>query len=113
MRLDEVLERLYDAEINCSVSSFWDGGWDVKLGDAENGYEAEVCVDTLEKAADWLWEAARKYDPQHDFLVWVEEGCDMAVGTDHLDRLAVGCGRLAAWLKFQVEARRTKRSCSA
>jgi len=39
MNIDNVLRRLHDSEINCSVSSL-DGGWDVRLGDQVNGFVA-------------------------------------------------------------------------
>jgi hypothetical protein len=57
-----VAQRLYDSEINCEISSFWDGGFTVKIGDEMNGFRAEVCVDTFSEAEDWLArEAARLY----------------------------------------------------
>ena len=42
--LETVLARLYRSEINVSISTFWDGGWDVKLGDDMNGFEAETTI---------------------------------------------------------------------
>jgi hypothetical protein len=33
-----ILQRLYDSEINFEVSCFWDAGFDVRLGDAVNGF---------------------------------------------------------------------------
>lgn len=62
-RLDEVMLLLYRAEINCSISCFRDGGWDVKLDDVANGYKSETCVDTLKEAAEWLWGMALKHHP--------------------------------------------------
>lgn len=40
--LDTVLALLYAHEINCGLSSFWDGGWSVWIGDEMNGYRAEA-----------------------------------------------------------------------
>jgi hypothetical protein len=34
--LEETMQSLYDSEINCRVSCFWDGGWDVFIGDEIN-----------------------------------------------------------------------------
>ena len=31
---------IYESEINCSISSFWGNGWDVRLGDEMNGFVA-------------------------------------------------------------------------
>lgn len=36
-----VLQDIYEAEGNVSIVSFWDGGWDVKIGDVWNGFDAE------------------------------------------------------------------------
>ena len=36
-----VMQRLYDSEINAWVSSFWDDGFYVRLGDEMNGFRAE------------------------------------------------------------------------
>jgi len=37
--LGKVIDALYDSEINCSVSTFWDGGFTMKLGDEMNGFK--------------------------------------------------------------------------
>ena len=34
-------QRLYDSEINFEVSCFWDADFDVRLGDALNGFLAQ------------------------------------------------------------------------
>lgn len=39
--LHEILERLYNAEINCGIASFWDAGYRVWIGDDSNGIKAE------------------------------------------------------------------------
>ena len=41
MDTEIVMKNLYDSEINCSINSFWDNHWDVKLGDEMNGFGAE------------------------------------------------------------------------
>jgi hypothetical protein len=56
MNLEEILQALYDSEINGSVSSLWHGGIDVALGDELNGYDAEGRVSTV--AADLGGQAA-------------------------------------------------------
>ncbi len=63
MRLQEVPQRLYDSEINFSISCFWDDYFDVKLGDALNGYHAEAKVRTYAMALAWLDEQARRHFP--------------------------------------------------
>lgn len=55
-----VLKKLYASEINCSISCFWDNGWDVKLGDEMNGFKAEETLPTLKECADFLDREARR-----------------------------------------------------
>jgi hypothetical protein len=46
--LSTVLPALYERQLNCSISCFWDSGWDVKLGDELNGFVAEGNVSKVE-----------------------------------------------------------------
>lgn len=69
-KLVEVMEALYASEINCGVSSFWDGGFKVWLGDSMNGetdYSSfnSTELDTL--AAGFLHNMAIKRYPQSDY----------------------------------------------
>ena len=61
------LKDLYDSEINWSLSTFWDGGIDVKLGDELNGFKDEANFDTIGECVDWLVEAACAYYPLSTF----------------------------------------------
>lgn len=61
MDIEITMKRLYESEINCSISSFWDNGWDVKLGDEMNGFVAEGNFRTLDEAAEFLDRQARKH----------------------------------------------------
>lgn len=65
--LAEVLEALYNSEINASLSSFWDGGWSVYLGDDMNGYKADEVFYDLAPVADWLTEEAIEHYPDSVF----------------------------------------------
>jgi hypothetical protein len=38
MHPHEILQALYDSEINCRIECFWDGGWTGWLGDETNGF---------------------------------------------------------------------------
>ena len=69
MTLDEVLDKLYDSEINFSISCFWDNGIDVKLGDEMNGFRAETNVATSAEAAAWLDAQARRFYPQSKYAI--------------------------------------------
>jgi hypothetical protein len=61
------MQRLYDSEINVTVSTFWDGGFDVKLGDYINGFVAETTVSTWAEVEPWLEAEAVKHWPESDF----------------------------------------------
>ena len=65
--LTSVLADLYNSEINVSISCFWDGGWDVKLGDEMNGFKAETTLDDIDAIAPWLIESAKRIWPESHF----------------------------------------------
>jgi hypothetical protein len=50
----------------------WDGGIDVKLGDALNGYDAKSKVSTFAEAAAWLRDQACTHYPDSEFAskIW-------------------------------------------
>ena len=54
--LVNALQRLYAAETNVQISSFWDGGWSVKLGDELNGFSTERSFSNAElgELANWI-----------------------------------------------------------
>ena len=62
-RFMSIPQRLYDSEINFSLTCFWDGGFDVKLGDTMNGFRAETNVQTYVEALAWLDQEARRQSP--------------------------------------------------
>lgn len=87
MILHDVLARAYKSEINVEISTFWDGGWDVKLGDPMNGYLAETTIlpeatanagfgpyavediaAGLERVADWFDAMIREHLPQSFYV---------------------------------------------
>jgi len=61
------MQRLYDSEINVAVSSFWDDGFYVKLGDEMNGYRAEGRCQTWADVEEWLEGMARIHYPDSAF----------------------------------------------
>jgi hypothetical protein len=63
----EVMQSLYDSEINFTIETFWDGGFDVKLGDRMNGFVWEENFDTLQQAVDALVSAACDHYPESVF----------------------------------------------
>lgn len=56
MPLETILRELYAREINVSISSFWDAGYTVRLGDDMNGYRAEreFKSEEFDQIGDWL-----------------------------------------------------------
>jgi hypothetical protein len=62
-----ILDDLYASEINFAISTFWDGGFDVKLGDEMNGFSNEGGAQTFGDAVELLrgWALARY--PQSEF----------------------------------------------
>lgn len=62
-----VFQDLYDSEINFKISTFWDGGFDLWLGDDLNGYQAEGCVRTWDEVEKWFIDAAIKHYPDSVF----------------------------------------------
>jgi hypothetical protein len=66
-----VLCSLYASEINVSIciSSLWDEGWEVKLGDAVHGFKSQKTFANaeLDQAAPWLAEQASLHYPESDF----------------------------------------------
>jgi hypothetical protein len=62
-----VLQALYESEINCSITSGWDTGWSVKLGDQASGYKAEGMFKNLLDAARFLREQTIRHYPHSVF----------------------------------------------
>ena len=66
----EIPQALYDSEINFSISCAFDGGWVIKLGDEDNGWETETRVEPplkFEDALQRLMHLAIEYYPESDF----------------------------------------------
>jgi hypothetical protein len=60
LTLVEVLQKLYASEINVSIESDWDGGFNVSIGNHRNGLKAteNFDADQLHLAAAWLEQKA-------------------------------------------------------
>jgi len=67
MNIQTVMENLYKSELNCRISTFWDGDYDVFLGDRVNGYKDECSFKTLDECAQWLHEVAIKQYPDSNY----------------------------------------------
>jgi hypothetical protein len=69
MELGQVIDALYDSEINCSVSSLRDGGLLVKLGDEINGFLVETGCSNASEAAAFLDRTARSEYPESNYAL--------------------------------------------
>jgi hypothetical protein len=61
--IHDALKQLYSKhELNVSISSFWDCGWRVRLGDELNGFQAEriFAMEEFDQIGDWLLEEAAR-----------------------------------------------------
>ena len=67
MQPPDILQALYDSEINFSVSCFWDSGFVVKLGDPVNGIAAEAVVRRWDEIETWLSRMTARHLPESDF----------------------------------------------
>jgi hypothetical protein len=62
-----IMQRLYDSEINAWITSFWDDGFYVRLGDEMNGFRAEVQCMTWNEVEQWLDKQACIHYPDSVF----------------------------------------------
>lgn len=67
--LIEVLKNIYNSEINVSIVSFWDGGYDVAIGDEMNGFQWEETYDVtkIDNIAEDLDKHVRLLYPDSDY----------------------------------------------
>ena len=61
------LQALYDSEINFQISSFYDEGFQWKLGDEMNGFKAQGKARTIKIAVLDLVNAALRVYPKSEF----------------------------------------------
>lgn len=61
--LATILPDLYASEINATLTWFWDGGFDVSLGDEMNGVRAEGNCREYVDALEWLRDKAIEFYP--------------------------------------------------
>jgi len=66
----EVLQRLYDSEMNARIEWVWDGGVKWRLGDEYSGWKAEGKAATVALAVLELAKTAVQHYPKSDFATW-------------------------------------------
>lgn len=69
-----VMQDLYHSEINVMITTFWDGGWDVRLGDEMNGFPAVTTLKRWGEVEPWLTAAAIKHFPDSLFAKMYRDG---------------------------------------
>lgn len=69
-----VLQDLYHSEINFEISTFWDGGFNVKIGDSSNGFRDEANFDRWGMVEGWLIAAAIEHYPKSLFARMYRDG---------------------------------------
>lgn len=55
------LQQIYDWELNARIDWFWDGGFDVALGDDCNGWIDKASFESLSDAIGWLYKRAESF----------------------------------------------------
>lgn len=65
--MSDILQRLYDSEINAGIMTFWDCGFVAGLGDILNGFKEHRNCATLAEAEAFLDEAARRHYPDSKY----------------------------------------------
>lgn len=65
---------LYHSEINFSISTFWDGGFDIELGDAMNGVKATGNVNRWGEVEGWIIKATIEHFPDSLFAKMYRDG---------------------------------------
>ena len=90
-QVGEVLQRLYESEINILISSFWDAGFDWNLGDSMNGFtDASQNVRSwgIANTVDVLAFHAQKMYPESEFAKWYKQQEEAAAAPNHSGKLA-------------------------
>lgn len=62
-----VFQDLYDSETNFHISTMWDGGFEVKLGDEMNGFFAEACFERFGMVEYWIISKMLELRPDSTF----------------------------------------------
>jgi len=69
-----VLQDLYHSEINFRISTFWDGGFDLELGDDSNGIVAHENVSRWGMVETWFISSAIEHFPSSLFAKMYRDG---------------------------------------
>jgi hypothetical protein len=64
-----IFQEVYDAEINFNLSTFFDGGFYLSLGDGTNGYIDSWDYGSMIEAGEGLKKMVIKHYPDSDFAL--------------------------------------------
>lgn len=84
------LQKIYDSEINISITTFWDAGYKLKLGDEANGYNAEGNVDTAEEIVPWFQKQIKLHYPKSKYVYELDKPFKKSVCCDFVTGLRKG-----------------------
>ena len=65
--ISNILQDIYDSEINLTISWFWDEGINIVIGDNTNGIRKARNFDTIRQALSYLAVAVSEMYPDSDF----------------------------------------------
>lgn len=65
--MENLLQELYKSEINFRISTFWDEGFKVEIGDEMNEFVAEFSSHDLSECMNWLQNKAVEIYPDSKF----------------------------------------------
>jgi hypothetical protein len=68
--MNEILQCLYDSEINARIEWVWDGDVEWRLGDEHNGWKVDGNAVTVEFAVLELAKTAVMHYPGSEFAAW-------------------------------------------
>ena len=69
-----VLQDIYDSEINVSISTMWDGGYDLAIGCPISGPKATGNVDRWGDVEPWFRAKALEHYPDSLFALMYRDG---------------------------------------
>lgn len=69
-----ILQDIYDSEINLRISTFWDGGYDLVLGDDANGIVDVGVVDRWGDVEPWFRVKVIEHFPGSVFAMIYRDG---------------------------------------
>ena len=67
MNITNIFNDIYSSELNFQISTFWDSGYFINLGDEQNGFVRKAYADNFEGAVTELIRLVISEYPDSDF----------------------------------------------